>query len=116
MQKPVIITLLLLLSFLTYSQRYQNTWESIDSRPVPEWFLDSKFGIFILLGVYSVPAWAPTDADIPVYSKYSEWYWRRINDDSEAGKLFRNHHNEYYGENFRYQDFAGQFKAENFYP
>ncbi|MDD4144451.1 MAG: alpha-L-fucosidase [Prolixibacteraceae bacterium] len=116
MQKPVIITLLLLLSFLTYSQRYQSTWESIDSRPVPEWFLDSKFGIFIHWGVYSVPAWAPTDADIPVYSKYSEWYWRRINDDSEAGKLFRNHHNEYYGENFRYQDFAGQFKAENFYP
>ena len=41
-----------------YSQTYQPTWESIDSRPVPAWFEDAKFGIFIHWGLYSVPAFA----------------------------------------------------------
>ena len=35
---------------------YQANWESIDSRPVPDWYVDAKFGIFIHWGVYSVPA------------------------------------------------------------
>ena len=38
--------------------RYQPTWESLDSRPAPEWYLDAKFGIFIHWGVYSVPSFA----------------------------------------------------------
>ena len=40
-------------------QTYQPTWESIDSRPIPPWFTEAKFGIFIHWGVYSVPAYAP---------------------------------------------------------
>ena len=29
-----------------FSQKtYQPTWESIDSRPIPAWFEDAKFGI-----------------------------------------------------------------------
>jgi alpha-L-fucosidase len=51
------------------AQTYQPNWESIDSRPVPQWFEDVKFGIFIHWGVYAVPAWAPADADIGVYAK-----------------------------------------------
>ena len=39
--------------------RYQSTWESVDQRPSPAWYTDSKFGIFIHWGVYSVPAYAP---------------------------------------------------------
>ncbi len=116
MNRYVITIMLLLVCNMSFSQKYQPTWESIDSRPVPEWFLDSKFGIFIHWGVYSVPAWAPADAGLPVYAKYSEWYWRRINDESKAGKLFREHHNKQYGEDFLYQDFAARFKAENFHP
>ncbi|MGB2865284.1 MAG: alpha-L-fucosidase, partial [Sedimentisphaerales bacterium] len=38
-------------------QRYQPNWESIDSRPTPQWFTDAKFGVFICWGLYSVPAW-----------------------------------------------------------
>jgi alpha-L-fucosidase len=115
--KRAFITILLLLTFiLSYSQRYQNTWESIDSRPIPEWFTDSKFGIFIHWGIYSVPAWAPADKDISIYAKYAEWYWGRMNNDNEIGKMFKDHHKKNYGENFKYQDFAAQFKAENFYP
>ncbi len=106
----------LLMGINTSAQKYQPNWESIDSRPVPEWFGDSKFGIFIHWGVYSVPAWAPADADIGIYAKYAEWYWKRINDTSEAGKLFREYHNKMYGANFKYQDFAPKFKAQHFDP
>ncbi len=101
---------------LTFSQKYKNNWKSIDSRPVPEWFEDAKFGIFIHWGVYSVPAWAPADAEIGVYAKYAEWYWWRSNEDSEAGKLFRDYHNKTYGGNFKYQDFAAGFNARHFEP
>ena len=26
---------------------YENNWQSLNSRPVPKWFGDAKFGIFI---------------------------------------------------------------------
>ena len=28
-------------------QKYTADWASIDSRPIPQWFTDAKFGIFI---------------------------------------------------------------------
>jgi alpha-L-fucosidase len=114
-QVPGIILFLLFFNYLS-AQKYDATWESIDSRPVPGWFEDVKFGIFIHWGVYSVPAWAPADADIGIYAKYSEWYWSKINSDTDAGKLFREYHNNMYGENFKYQDFAAGFKAQHFNP
>lgn len=104
------------ISKVSCQDKVEPNWESIDRRPVPKWFTDAKFGIFIHWGVYSVPAWAPTGDSIPVYSKYSEWYWYRKNEKSVAGELFRQHHNKVYGENFQYQDFAPSFKAENFEP
>jgi len=116
MKKLILILFTTLLMTSGFAQKYEANWESINSRPVPGWFEDVKFGIFIHWGVYSVPAWAPADADIGVYAKYAEWYWRRINDDSPAGKLFRAYHNETYGEDFMYQDFAPQFKAQHFEP
>jgi alpha-L-fucosidase len=116
MKKLVLPLLILLISFHLNAQKYEPTWESIDSRPVPQWFEDVKFGIFIHWGVYAVPAWAPADADIGVYAKYSEWYWSRINDDSKAGKLFREYHNNMYGEDFKYQDFAPMWKTQHFEP
>jgi alpha-L-fucosidase len=116
MKKIILVFSAILIVAITFAQKYEATWESIDSRPVPEWFEDDKFGIFIHWGVYSVPAWAPANADIGVYAKYAEWYWWRINDDSKAGKLFRAYHNENYGENFKYQNFAPKFKAQHFEP
>jgi len=116
MKKPMIALFALIISSTLYAQKYQPTWESINSRPVPQWFEDVKFGIFIHWGVYSVPAWAPANADIGVYAKYAEWYWWRINEKSDAGKLFRDYHNKMYGENFFYQDFAGDFNAKHFDP
>ena len=84
MKKPMIALFALIISSTLYAQKYQPTWESINSRPVPQWFEDVKFGIFIHWGVYSVPAWAPANADIGVYAKYAEWYWWRINEKSDA--------------------------------
>ena len=51
--------------------RYQPTWESIDRRPSPAWYTDSKFGIFIHWGVYSVPAYAPVKSKGE--TMYAEW-------------------------------------------
>ncbi len=100
-----------------YGQPYQANWASIDSRPIPEWFQDAKFGIFIHWGLYAVPAWAPANADIGIYAKYAEWYWYRImHANDKAGQLFREHHNTIYGEHHQYQDFAPQFTATYFDP
>ncbi len=85
---------------------YQPTWESIDSRPNPQWFEDAKFGVFIVWGVYSVPAWGPKD-------RYAEWYWYDMqNRKSQTGKF----HEKAYGVDVKYQDFAYRFKAELFDP
>ena len=35
---------------------YEAKWESLDSRPVPQWWQDAKFGIFIHWGPYAVRA------------------------------------------------------------
>jgi len=100
---------------LCIAKPFTADWESINSRPIPKWFQDAKFGIFIHWGVYSVPAWAPVDADVGIYGKYSEWYWWRImNPYDKVGKLFREHHNKVYGPEFKYQDFAPEFTAEHF--
>lgn len=87
--------------------RYEATWESLDRRPMPEWFLDAKFGVFIHWGVYSVPAWGAPQ-------QYSEWYWRRIVGNNPKEAAWREFHARNYGETFHYTEFAPQFRAELF--
>eukprot|EP00884_Botryococcus_braunii_P002981 jgi/Botrbrau1/12684/Bobra.67_1s0048.1 len=91
---------------------YDPTWASIDSRPVPSWFDEAKFGIFIHWGVYSVPSWAPRGS-------YAEWYLNEIPTAATPDKKPNptwDHHNKTYGPNFTYADFAPMFKAELFDP
>jgi alpha-L-fucosidase len=38
---------------LVYALEYEPTWQSLEGYPVPEWFDDAKFGIFIHWGAYS---------------------------------------------------------------
>ncbi len=98
------LTLILLASMSQAA--YQPEWDSIDARPNPQWFEDAKFGVFIVWGPYSVPAWGPKE-------RYAEWYWHdMLNKDSETW-LF---HENAYGDKTTYQDFAYQFKAEMFDP
>ena len=95
--------------------KYENNWKSIDSRPVPAWFADAKFGIFIHWGIYSVPAYA-------MKKQLAEWYGCHINELYYDGNSamnpvhedFVNHHKKFYGENFRYENFVTDFTAENF--
>ena len=39
---------------------YEPTPASVHSHPLPQWYADAKFGIFIHWGLFSVPAYAPT--------------------------------------------------------
>jgi alpha-L-fucosidase len=87
-------------------KKYEPNWNSLNSRPCPEWYLDAKFGIFMHWGVYSVPAWGAP-------KQYAEWYWRRITE-SKTNNPWREFHNRVYGENFSYHDFAPLFRAELF--
>ena len=83
---------------------YENNWESLNSRPVPEWFGDAKFGIFIHWGLYSVPAFTKK-------GDYAEWYMRQIEDETTEAHAF---HKRVYGENAKYEDFVNGFTAELF--
>ncbi|WP_423127900.1 alpha-L-fucosidase [Gaoshiqia sp. Z1-71] len=106
-----------ILMFFCQSQSqplYEPSWQSIDSRPVPEWFENSKFGIFIHWGLYSVPSWAPTTGG--THDKYSEWYWYRQSPNGHQLKPFVDFHQSMYGEKVYYQDFVAQFNAELFDP
>jgi alpha-L-fucosidase len=113
---PAFLASMLMASSL-HGQPYQPKWGSLDSRPVPQWFCEAKFGIFIHWGVYSVPAWAPANAEVRIHAKYAEWYWNRLSRKDDASHpYFEEFHNKTYGKDFKYQDFAGQFKAELFDP
>ncbi|MDP6522624.1 MAG: alpha-L-fucosidase [Kiritimatiellia bacterium] len=84
-------------------KKYEPNWESIDTRPLPEWFNEAKFGIFIVWGPYSVPSWVPKG--------YAEWYWKRSKNTKDGTHKF---HLENYGEGFEYEQFAPMMKAELF--
>ena len=83
--------------------KYQDTWESLSQYRIPEWYKDTKLGIFIHWGVYSVPAFG------------SEWYSRNM---YIQGSPEYKHHIETYGphKDFGYKDFIPMFKAEKFDP
>ena len=104
--------MILLQLTMVKAENYQSSWKSIDSRPIPSWFEDAKFGIFIHWGIYSVPAWRKLESG--KYASYAEWYYAKVmyNDDN-GGREF---HKRNYGENFEYRDFAPLFKAELFDP
>lgn len=103
------ISLLLLLNNL-HSQKQDISWESLDSREIPEWFENSKFGIFVHWGVYSVPSWRKLES--AKYASYAEWYYARVMDNEKNGGY--DFHRKNYGQNFDYHDFAPMFKAELF--
>jgi alpha-L-fucosidase len=85
---------------------YQASWASLEKYTPPNWYADSKFGIFIHWGVYSVPAFG------------SEWYPRMMyQPEEEKGEIY-NHHVATYGRQskFGYKDFIPKFKAEKYNP
>lgn len=87
---------------LTTGIRYQPNWNSLDSRPLPSWYDESKFGIFITWGLWSVPA-----VD-------NEWFWYnwRHWKTPEVVKYMK----DMYRPDYTYPDFASEFTAELFNP
>lgn len=96
---------LLYISLHSQAQNYQPNWESLDKRPTPQWFKDSKFGIFIHWGVYAVPGWSTKGS-------YAEWYQQGLQTTDTARQKF---HKAKFG-NRTYYDLANDFKAELFNP
>ena len=87
------------------AREYAYTWESLRRAPVPGWFRDAKFGIFIHWGPYSVPGWSDGE-------HYAEWYSTRM----YRQPTFIAHHREHWGEpgEFGYKDFIPMFRGEDF--
>lgn len=109
----ILLCSLISITEANFAQTYQPEWKSLDKRETPGWWTDAKFGIFIHWGLYSVPAYAPVNEVKGVYEKYAEHYENRL---IQGSKLFTAHHNKFYGEQFKYSDFAPLFKAEYFKP
>lgn len=105
-RKTVLLIMLLLISagLKAQNQSVESSWESLRSRPYPEWFTNAKLGIFIHWGVYSVPSYGGAES-------YAEWYLRGL----QAGAQNRiDFMKKNYGDDFTYRDFAPLFKAELF--
>jgi alpha-L-fucosidase len=104
------LTLFLLNIACGIAQPYEPNWPSLNKRPVPAWFQQDKFGIFIHWGVYAVPSFSRVIPD-----GYSEWYWANYNTPGRPNhEAVRAFHHRVYGEKFTYYDFAPLFKAELF--
>ena len=107
--------LLIIICFTILVAQYQPNWESLNSRPVPKWFSDAKFGIFIHWGPYSVPAWSPKGT-------YSEWYqyWLQnktlFGNGDFTGTEVYDFHTKTYGPHFSYYNFGEMFTADLFQP
>nr|WP_320120682.1 alpha-L-fucosidase [uncultured Marinifilum sp.] len=88
-EKPVVKT------------EYKADWESLKQYKVPEWWLNTKFGIYFHWGPYSVPA------------HETEWYAIHM---YTKGHKIRKYHEEKYGnlKDFGYKDFIPMFTAEKF--
>lgn len=82
--------------------RYDPTWASLDTRPLPEWYDEAKLGIFIHWGVFSVPSYN------------NEWFWYQWKGSKVKNVV------QYMEDNFRpdftYADFARGFTTEFFDP
>lgn len=106
---------------------YEPTQKSLKQHALPGWFDDAKLGVFIAWGLYSIPAYAPTgwtshrlisEQGWEAYFRktpYAEWYPNAI---QIEGSPAAEHHRRTYGEAFRYENFAPEFKRhiENWDP
>ncbi|KAL1255882.1 hypothetical protein QQF64_013943 [Cirrhinus molitorella] len=82
--------------------RYTPDWASLDSRPLPEWYDEVKFGIFVHWGVFSVPAFG---------SEWFWWNWKGAQNPNYVQFMTQN-----YPPEFSYADFAPNFHAQFFDP
>ncbi len=97
---------------------YEPTFQSVKQHPLPDWYSDAKFGIFIHWGLYSVPAFAPRkQMDLKALlsgdfggSPYAEWYQNSLR---IPGSAVQQYHAEKYSASFPYEDFAVAFNEQS---
>jgi alpha-L-fucosidase len=82
---------------------YRPDWETLRNHPIPQWFRDAKFGIFIGWGVYAVPG------------AVNEWYPHNM---YRPGDPAHDDFVQRFGglESRGYKDFIPSFRAEKFDP
>ncbi|KAF7350653.1 Glycoside hydrolase family 29 protein [Mycena sanguinolenta] len=87
------------------------TWTAdkavLERHETPTWWNGAKFGIFIHWGVFSVPAWAPSNS-------YAEWYDWYVRNPPNASSPTWVHHLDTYGPTVSYEDFIANFTASAF--
>ena len=101
----MMLPCLIVVSFLLWplvecDTRYKPNWDSLDTRPLPSWFDEAKFGVFISWGLFAVPAYG------------NEWFW--FNWKTRRSPDLVEFMQENYPPDFKYEDFAPMFKAELF--
>src|SRR4051794_36292119 len=82
--KRILLLFFIIATTNCIAQKFQPNWQSLNTRGIPSWFKDAKFGIFIHWGVYAVPSYAPVIENSG--DSYAEWYWYRVN---EGNKYFK---------------------------
>ena len=98
--------LVLLTVLCLTSSQYLPNWDSLDSRPLPKWYDEAKFGIFMHWGVYSVPSYSVGGGE--------EWFWEIWQGWKSQWAVEFMEKN--YLSGFTYPDFAPLFKAELYDP
>jgi len=97
--------------------KYEATLESLNKHPLPAWYADAKLGIFIHWGLYSVPGWAVltppgeklSEQEQVKRNAYAEWYLNTLRLDGSPTQAY---HQEHYGANYDYYNFAETFDRE----
>lgn len=107
----LLIAAVLVASSNEQANAYSSDWSSLDARPIPAWWQEAKFGIFVHWGPYSVPAYAPTEST-GKWDGYAEWYQGRL---LQTNAYFVAYHAKTYV-NAPYEDFAAAFTADKFDP
>ncbi|KAJ8273106.1 hypothetical protein GJAV_G00097470 [Gymnothorax javanicus] len=99
---PIWKLFALIASFVGVGARYTADWASLDSRPLPTWYDESKIGIFVHWGVFAVPGFG---------SEWFWWHWR-----GESNPTYVEFMKENYPPGFTYPQFAPAFRAQFFDP
>ena len=92
----------LLLCFSVALAQYQPNWDSLDKRPLPSWYDEAKFGVFLSWGLFSVPSFG------------NEWFWYDWK--ARRSPQYVEFMEKTYPPDFTYADFAPMFKAEMYDP
>ena len=99
------IKILLNISLLSIvAAQYEPNWNSIDSRPLPSWYDESKVGIFMHWGVFSVAGFGVNE---------SAFLWKDMRTGNPVVKQFLKKN---YRPDWTYADFASDFTTEFFDP